>query len=45
MGSKSARNTAKIKAKQRRRAARRQGLLKVRKNGGRMTGRVSKAVV
>lgn len=44
MGSKSARNTAAFKAKQRKRAARRTGRLKVRKNGGRMKGRVKKTV-
>ncbi len=40
---KTARNNAKRKAKQRRRSARRQGVLKVRRKGGRMTGKVTKA--
>lgn len=42
MANKTARNKAKLKAKQRRRAARRFGLLRVRTPGGRMKGRVRK---
>lgn len=40
MANKTARNKAKLKAKQRKRAARRYGLIKVRKPGQRMKGRV-----
>lgn len=43
MANRSSRKTASLKAKQRRRAARRQGVLKVRKPGQRMKGKVSKA--
>lgn len=43
MASRSARKTAALKSKQRRRAARRQGVLKVRKPGQRMKGKLSKA--
>ncbi|MGC6494548.1 MAG: hypothetical protein ACON5B_17060 [Myxococcota bacterium] len=43
MKSRSVRRKAALKAKQRRRAARRQGAVKVRKSGGRMRGRVKAA--
>lgn len=43
MKSKSTRSKVAHKAKQRRRAARRQGVIKVRKPGQRMKGKVSKA--
>lgn len=43
MKSKSSRSKASQKAKQRRRAARRQGVLRKRKAGGRMKGAVTKA--
>lgn len=42
MASKSSRKTAALKAKLRKRAARRFGLIKVRRPGGRMKGRLSK---
>lgn len=45
MANKTARNKAKLKAKQRRRQARRFGLLKVKRPGGRLKGRVRKTTL